>query len=133
MGPPVPGAIQPENVIRLTNATLLKRYDADLSAAAEHRDAHLVNQAIQHQMGQSPQAKQIEAWAHARAARMQHLKKQRTLRQAAMPAADVPHKPVKVHATRNNRGGAGTSHVCKMCGEPRKGTHGRTGCPNMPS
>ena len=101
MGPPVSGGIQPEDVIRLTNATLLKKYDAELSAAAEQRDAHLVNQAVQHQMAQSPRSKQVEAWANARATRMQHLKKQRALRQAAAPPSDVPCKPAKVHATKS--------------------------------
>ena len=32
---------------------------------------------------------------------------------------------------KNNRGGAGPVHVCRICGEPRKGTHRRTGFPNQ--
>lgn len=103
-----------------------KSFDAGMQSQAEQRDAQPLCDAVE-----QPQRAVLESLATGkrrqqtqltRAFRKQYLCDRRALSPAVLP--------VRVHSnTRNNRGGAGTPAMCTLCGKPRKGTHGRTGCP----
>lgn len=60
--------------------------------------------------------------AQRRADRKQHLLDQRALQ-------PYPYLTKKHSTFKNDRGGAGIPAKCRLCGQPRLGTHGGTGCP----
>ena len=67
-------------------------------------------------------------WKQNRATRKQRLAAKRVL----LPVSQIPGAAVKVYPLKNKRGGYQTAKVCSICGEPRKGTHGKllTDCPH---
>ena len=122
--------MDPQKLLSWTDATQLKSFDNKLALKAEQDKAFVLNNAINavktDQEARYQRGLDQVKWRKARAACKQRLVAQR----AKLPAASTARAAFKVFPAKNNRGGAGTCHVCTICGQPRKGTHGRTGCPN---
>ena len=120
--------MDPQKLLKWTDATQLKSFDIKLALKAEQDKAFVLNNAME--AAKADEASSFQStlnqakWKQARAACMQRLRAQR----AQLPVASAI---VKVYPAKNKRGGAGTCHICKDCGEPRKGSHGRSGCPSM--
>ncbi len=117
----------PHQMLHPTNASRLKSFDAKLATATELRDATTLCAAIAHEELTISREKCKQAAKAKRAARMA------VLRQHRIAGGNVPASRRSLPYSANKRGGRGTTADCSVCGQPRKGTHGKltTDCPTL--
>ena len=104
-----------------TNPSRLKNFDARLAAEAEHRAGQTLSAAMEYEVAQAHRVRARQVAATKGAECKQRLDNKRS-HPVIAPVAPREYKP-------NNRGGKNTQPRCTICGELKKGTHPRSGCP----
>jgi len=105
-----------------TNPSRLKNFDARLAAEAERRAGQTLTAAMEYEVAEAHRVRARQVAAAKRAECKQRLDAKRNSHPVVAPGAPREYKP-------NNRGGKNTQPRCTTCGELKKGTHPRSGCP----
>ena len=104
-----------------TNPSRLKSFDATLAAEAERRAGQTSTAAMEYEVAEAYRVRARQVAATKRAECKQRLDNKRN-HPAIAPVAPREYNP-------NKRGGKNTQSRCTICGELKKGTHPRSGCP----
>ena len=124
----------PEQLLSWTDPTQLKVFDNRVARTVEEDNASMLSRAIElvklSEESSFQRTQNRALWKQNRAACKQRLAAKRAL----LPDSQIPSAAVKVYPEKNMRGGKQTAKVCSICGQTRKGTHGKrlTDCPNRP-
>ena len=126
-------SLMPEQLLSWTDATQLKLYDNKVALKAEQDSGAMLSTAIDlaklSQESTFQMGRNRILWKQNRAA----CKARLAARRALLPAQNVPCLTAKVYPIKNARGGPNKEKVCTICGECKKGTHGRlqADCPTL--
>ncbi|DBB03656.1 TPA: hypothetical protein ACH3X3_010983 [Trebouxia sp. C0006] len=112
----------PEQMLNPTNPSRLKSFGARLAAEAERRAGQTLTAAMEYEVAEAHRVRARQVAAAKRAECKQRLDAKRSSHPVVAPGAPREYKP-------NNRGGKNTQPRCTTCGELKKGTHPRSGCP----
>ena len=127
------GSLTANQLLNWTTATQLKLFDRSIALQVEQAmlsraiDLAQLNQENSFQMSQNHLI-----WKQNRAACKERLAAQRA-QQTRIHPHDVSSVAPKQYPLKNACGGANTSKTCSICGDLKKGTHGRSqnDCPTL--